>query len=149
MNSLWKQNQVNFQVYFCNIFNVNSVYITLCSLMEHLSKFVCRFRISDFKFFVWQKLKCNFLLFMFIFMRWRWRPWDEKVVCVLFALFFWFRLFFFPWKNSHKKSISIKNKCVYIHISFIHINNKSVLCLTDLFHIHVCHADRNTPTGPE
>lgn len=103
MNSLWKQNQVNFQVYFCNIFNVNSVYITLCSLMEHLSKFVCRFRISDFKFFVWQKLKCNFLLFMFIFMRWRWRPWDEKVVCVLFALFFWFRLFFFRGKTAIKK----------------------------------------------
>lgn len=37
-----KQNVV--QVYFCNIFNVNSVNITLCSLMELLSKFV-----SDFK----------------------------------------------------------------------------------------------------
>lgn len=120
MNSLWKQNQVNFQVYFCNIFNVNSVYITLCSLMKRLSKFVCRFRISDFKFFVWQKLKCNFLLFMFIFMQWRWRPWDEKIVCVLFVLFFWFCIFFFRGKTAIKKASALKiNAYIYIHRTYI------------------------------
>lgn len=70
-----------------------------------------------------------------------------RKLCAFFRFIFLILFIFFPWKNSHKKSISIKNKCVYI--SYIHINNKSVLCLTDLFHIHVCHADRNTPTGPE
>lgn len=125
-----KQNVV--RIYFCNILNFISVYITLCSLMELLSNFV-----SDFKLLC-DKNENAIFFYLCLFLC------DDdpemRKLCVFFRFIFLILfIHFFRGKSAIKKPSALKINA-YTYIAHIYINNKSVLSLTDLFHIHVCHA---------